>query len=336
MEKSHAAVDAACAGKSEANVAKSKLASLYGGHGDQLTIIAAFECWKKAKEMGQEARCCHKYFVAAGGMRMLSAMREQLRRELCTNGFIPKDSSRLSENSQDKGIINVVIVAGLYPWVGRLFLDGKSKRYVISDVNEQKVTLGRQSINSRITLKKKKIDPLVIYDEYYWPVLLLATEIVVAPINDDNETVSEDGNNERREDEFMSNPDTAVEVIADRWLSFKSTALDAAQICCLRERLLDAILFKITHLGKDLPPVLAASVDAIAKACDGLAGISEMIGENGKISGSVKSLLNKVIKRKKKKLKSRKLKTRCPSENQHPNYDAPSRSSRKRRREDMA
>ncbi|KAJ0446580.1 putative RNA helicase [Helianthus annuus] len=341
------------AGKSEANAAKSKLASVYGGHGDQLAIIAAFECWKNAKERGQEARFCRKYFVAAGGMRMLSAMREQLRRELCMNGFIPKDSSRLSENSQDKGIINAVIVAGLYPRVGRLFLDGRAKRY-ISDVNEQKVMLGRQSVNSRVTLKKKKVDPLVIYDEVTLgdmgfaikkcsiigplSVLLLATEIAVAPINDDNETVSEDGNKERHEDEFMSNPDTAVEVVADRWLSFKSTALDAAQICCLRERLSDAILFKITHLGKDLPPVLAASVAAIAKvlSCDGLAGISEMIGENGKISGLSTLLNNKVKKRKIYKPKSREYKPWRPSENQHPNCDAPSGSSRKRGREDMA
>ncbi|MFS8017730.1 hypothetical protein Hanom_Chr15g01383851 [Helianthus anomalus] len=98
-------------------------------------------------------RFCHKYFVAAGGMRMLSTMCEQLCCELCPNGFIPKDSYRLCENSQDKGVMNVVIVAGLDHRVGRLFLNGKSERYVISNVNDQKVTLGRQSVNSRITLK---------------------------------------------------------------------------------------------------------------------------------------------------------------------------------------
>ncbi|XP_035842657.1 DExH-box ATP-dependent RNA helicase DExH6 isoform X2 [Helianthus annuus] len=311
-------------GKTKANAAKSELASLYGGHGDQLAIIAAFECWKNAKQMGKEAKFCSQYFVHAGVMRMLCSMRQQLRRELQTNGFFPRNSHRLSENSQDGGIINAVLVAGLYPKVGRLLLpSAKSKKYVINDVGNQKVMLSRQSVNSRITLEKKDVDPLVIYDEVTrsdmgfsikkcsfigaLSLLLLATEIAVAPINNDNETTSEEGSNERREDEFMSNPDTAVEVVADRWLSFKSTALDAARICCLRERLSDAILFKTTHLGKDLPRVLAASVAAIAKvlSCDGVAGINEIKvaqqGDNVIMAGSgsddfLRSLLSNALK----------------------------------------
>ncbi|KAK9052590.1 hypothetical protein SSX86_029219 [Deinandra increscens subsp. villosa] len=273
--------------KKKANAAKSELASsLCGGHGDHLATIAAFECWKKAKEEGKERKFFSKYFVSYGVMNMLRGMRKQLEQELHINGFIPKDKSRLNRNSHDLSIIHAVLVAGLYPRVGLLLSPKeKAKRFVIQNANNQKIRLNNLSVNSRLKLQKKDGSPLVIYDEITrsdtglsikscsiigpLPLLLLATEIAVAPSD-------EEVNNEGHGDELMSNPDNAVTVIADRWLSFKSTALDAAQICCLRERLSAAIMFKIAHPGKELPEVLAACIDAVAKVLsyDGLCGVN--------------------------------------------------------------
>ncbi|KAJ0910906.1 putative hydrolase [Helianthus annuus] len=292
--------------KKKATAAKCELASLYGSHGDQLAVIAAFECWKNAKQKGQEARFCSQYFVSGGVMNMLFGMRKQLQHELYRNGFIPENSSRFSENSHDIGIIHAVLVAGLYPMVGRLHPPRKNaKRIVIENANDDKVRLHPHSVNSRLSFKKKDVNPLVIYDEITrddgglnikncsiigpLPVLLLATEIAVAPLDDedddsedDDETVYEDsdedgnGNDERCDDKIMSNPENVVKVIADRWLCFESTALDVAQIYCLRERLSAAVMFKITHPGKDLPELLAASIHAIANVLsyDGLSGIN--------------------------------------------------------------
>ncbi|KAK9076312.1 hypothetical protein SSX86_004646 [Deinandra increscens subsp. villosa] len=292
--------------KKKATAAKCELASLYGSHGDQLAVIAAFECWKNAKQRGQEARFCSQYFVSGGVMNMLFGMRKQLQNELYRNGFIPENSSRFSENSQDIGIIHAVLVAGLYPMVGRLHPPKKNaKRIVIENANNDKVRLHPHSVNSRLNFKKKDVNPLVIYDEITrddgglnikncsiigpLPLLLLATEIAVAPLDDedddgsedddDDETIYEDsdeeGNDEKRDNKIMSNPENVVKVIADRWLYFESTALDVAQIYCLRERLSAAVMFKITHPGKDLPELLAASIHAIANVLsyDGLSGI---------------------------------------------------------------
>lgn len=130
------------------------------------------------------------------------------------------------------------------------------------------------------------------------PLLLLATEIVVAPVNDgddDNEdadandfkdddedesdedkTEVHDKSGAKRGDKIMSSPGNAVKLVVDRWLSFESTALDVAQVYCLRERISAAILFKITYPQKVLPPLLGASMDATARILshDGLSGIS--------------------------------------------------------------
>jgi len=43
----------------------------------------------------------------------------------------------------------------------------------------------------------------------------------------------------------MSSPDNTVSVVVDRWLQFDASALDVAQIYCLRERLASSILFKV-------------------------------------------------------------------------------------------
>ncbi|XP_076906180.1 DExH-box ATP-dependent RNA helicase DExH6-like [Bidens hawaiensis] len=288
--------------KKKATAAKCELASLYGSHGDQLAVIAAFECWRNAKQRGQEARFCSQYFVSGGVMNMLFGMCKQLQHELYRNGFIPENSSRFSENSHDIGIIHAVLVAGLYPMVGRLYPPRKNmKRIVIENANNDKVRLHPHSVNSRLSFKNKDANPLVIYDEITrddgglnikncsiigpLPVLLLATEIAVAPLDDDDsenddettyEDSDEEGYDERVDDKIMANPENVVKVVADRWLCFESTALDVAQIYCLRERLSAAIMFKITHPGKDLPELLAASIQAIANVLsyDGPSGIN--------------------------------------------------------------
>ncbi|KAI3812291.1 hypothetical protein L1987_16998 [Smallanthus sonchifolius] len=127
--------------KKQANAAKSELASLYGSHGDQLAVIAAFECWKVAEEWGEGDRFCSQYFVSRNVMKMLSGMRKQLKHELYINGFIPEDSSSFSENSHDIGIIHAVLVAGLYPIVGRLLQHiKKRKQFFIESADKFKIT----------------------------------------------------------------------------------------------------------------------------------------------------------------------------------------------------
>ncbi|KAK9266485.1 hypothetical protein L1049_001691 [Liquidambar formosana] len=304
--------------KKRAAAAKSELASLYGGHSDQLAVIAAFECWKIAKEKGQEARFCSQYFVSSSIMYMLFGMRKQLQNELIRNGFIPEDVSSCSLNGRDPGILHAVLVAGLYPMVGRLHSPYKSgKRFVVETAGGDKVRIHPQSTNFKLLFKKSDDAPLMIYDEITrgdggmhirnctvigpLPLLLLATEIVVTPAKDDDDE-DDDGNDDDDDDEsddeeddtdedgkemhnksggqpgekIMSSPDNAVAVVVDRWLSFQSTALDVAQIYCLRERLSAAILFKVTHSRKVLPPLLGASIYAIAciLSYDGLSGIS--------------------------------------------------------------
>jgi ATP-dependent RNA helicase DHX36 len=274
--------------KKRAEAAKSELASLYGGHSDQLAIIAAYECWMNAMKRGQEARFCSEYFVNRGTMTMLSGMRRQLQNELVRNGFIPDDISSCSLNARDPGILHAVLVAGLYPMVGRLRPPHKSGRRFIETAGGDKVCLHSYSINHRLSTRKSKDCPLIIYDEITrgdggsmvirnctvtgpLPLLLLATEIAVAPLKeDDNDDEDDDDDNDdsddgadedesdedameinnqsggQREGKIMSAPENSVRVIVDRWLFFGSTALDVAQIYCLRERLAAAVLFKVS------------------------------------------------------------------------------------------
>lgn len=297
--------------KEKAAAAKAELASLYGGHSDQLAVIAAFECWKTAKESGQEKRFCSEYFVSSSTMHMLFSMRKQLQNELVRKGFIPEDLSSCSLNARDPGILHAVLVAGLYPMVGRFYkLSKNSKRYLLETASGDKVRLHPGSSNSKLSYKNFDARPLVIYDEITrgdsglltrnctligpLPLLLLATEMAVAPENnegnghdDESEKLSNEDDNDNIESEkgsnsadqhgrnIMSSPDNTVKVVVDRWLSFKSTALDAAQIYCLRERLAAATLFKVKHPREVLPPVLGASVFAVAciLSYDGLSGI---------------------------------------------------------------
>lgn len=266
--------------RKRATAAKAELASLYGGHSDQLTVVAAFECWKCAKDKGHESQFCSRYFISSSTMNMLLSMRKQLLNELVQNGFISDDVSNCSLNARDPGILHAILMGGMYPMVGRLLPPhNQNRRAVVETASGAKVRLHPHSINFKLSFSKFSGRPLVIYDEITrgdgglsikdcsitgpYPLLLLATEMVVAPANDDNDD-DDDESDEDEEDSgseedgmemhlsssgqkaerIMSSPDNNVSVVVDRWLTFESTALDVAQIYCLRERLSAAILFK--------------------------------------------------------------------------------------------
>ncbi|CAK9324402.1 unnamed protein product [Citrullus colocynthis] len=298
--------------RKKAAAAKAELASLYGGHSDQLAIVAAFDCWKNAKERGQEARFCSKYYISPSTMSMLSGMRRQLEMELVQNGFIPEDVSSCSLNASDPGILHAVLVAGLYPMVGRLLPpQKKGKRAVVETGSGGRVLLHPQSLIFELSLKQTDNHPLIVYDEITrgdggthirnctvvgpLPLLMVAKEIAVAPAkenengkgvveNDDNGNDEagvekmdiENKSNQQPEEMIMSSPDNSVTVVVDRWLHFWTKALDIAQLYCLRERLSSAILFKVKHPNGVLPSVLGASMHALAciLSYDGLSGIS--------------------------------------------------------------
>lgn len=299
--------------KKRATAAKFELASLYGGQSDQLAVIAAFECWKNAKQRGQEAWFCSQYFISSGVMNMLLGMRKQLQTELIKNGFIPEDVSSCSHNARIPGIIHAVLMAGLYPMVARLRPPHKNGRRFVETAGGAKVRLHPHSLNFKLSFKKTDDCPLMVYDEITrgdggmhvrnctvvgpLPLLLLATEIAVAPApdnedDDEDDDMSDGDADENESDEdcmeiddktsgqhgenVMSSPDKSVTVVVDRWLYFGSTALDIAQIYCLRERLSAAILFKVTHPQKALSPVLEASMYTMASilSYDGFSGIS--------------------------------------------------------------
>lgn len=265
--------------KKRAAAAKAELASLYNGQGDHLAIIAAFECWKKAKDRGQEGRFCSQYFVSSSTMNMLLGMRKQLERELFHNGFIPENTSNCSINATDPGIVHAVLVAGLYPMVGKLLPPGRGKR-LVETANGERVRL--HSPSAKPAFSKVSDQLLVVYDEITrgegmgyirnctivgpLPVLLLATEIAVAPgkenddegfgyeSNEEDDEYDSDDEDEvemnknvpaGRTEKMMSSPDSSVTVVADGWLFFESTSLDFAQVYCLQEQLLEAMLFKV-------------------------------------------------------------------------------------------
>nr|CAB3478416.1 unnamed protein product [Digitaria exilis] len=274
--------------RKRAAAAKVELASLYGGFSDQLTVVAAFDCWRRAKDRGQESQFCTKYFVSSNIMHMLSNMRKQLRNELSQRGFVPADTSACSLNSKDPGIMRAVLMAGAYPMIGRLLPPcKKAKNAVVETASGAKVRLHPHSCNFNPSFNKSSGNPLVIYDEITrgdggmyikkcsvvgsYPLLLVATEMVVAPAangNDEEEDSSEDEAEKsslvQHRDEIMSSPDNTVSIVVDRWLRFDATALDVAQIYCLRERLASAILFKVKHPQDVLPAALGASMYAIA------------------------------------------------------------------------
>ncbi|CAA0836936.1 helicase in vascular tissue and tapetum [Striga hermonthica] len=289
--------------KKRAQSARSELASLLGGNGDQLAVIAAFDCWRAAKDRGEQTKFCSRYFVSQNTMRMLSQMRKQLERELIRHGFIPEDASRCSLNARDPGILHAVLVAGLYPMVGRVVLVGRKSLVETADGN--RVRLHPFSTNARLSVRKGGVGPpLVVFNEITrgdggmfirdcsvvgpLPLLLLASEIVVGRSAEDDSGEESDCEDDSRDEDrmdttsvengerIMSLPGNSVKVLVDGWLPLESTALDVAQIYCLRERLSAAVFFKVKHPKKVLPEHLGASLYAIAciLSYDGMSGIS--------------------------------------------------------------
>ncbi|KAL6554433.1 hypothetical protein OROMI_020106 [Orobanche minor] len=293
--------------RKKAQAARLELASFLGGNGDQMAVIAAFDCWRMAKEKGEQATFCSRYFISPNTMRMLSRMRKQLEGELHRYGFIPEDVSRCSLNARDPGILHAVLVAGLYPMVGRMVPVGRKS--LVETVNGNKVRLHPFSTNAKLSYKKLNVPPLIMFGEITrgdggmyirdcsvigsLPLLMLATEIVVAPTSENDD--EDDGNDSEQGDDsdeekmegcdlldshrgkkIMSLPKNIVKVVVDRWLPLESTALDVAQIYCLRERLSAAVFFKVKHPHKLLPEHLGASLYAVAciLSYDGMSGIS--------------------------------------------------------------
>uniref|UniRef100_A0A1J3IMI5 Putative ATP-dependent RNA helicase YTHDC2 n=1 Tax=Noccaea caerulescens TaxID=107243 RepID=A0A1J3IMI5_NOCCA len=306
--------------KQKAAVAKLELAALCGGDSDHLAVVAAFECWRNAKERGLSAEFCSQYFVSPSAMKMLDQMRSQLESELKRHGIIPGDISSCSQNSRDPGILRAVLAVGLYPMVGRLCPSfGNNRRSLVETASGAKVRV--HSLSNNFNLSSRKYDEsLVVFDEITrgdggmhirnctvvrdLPLLLVSTEIAVAPTgsvdaddSDDEEdeedeetgeeeeeegdTSNEDGVDihkaeSRRGQKMMSSPENSVKLIVDRWLPFNTTALEVAQMYILRERLTASILFKVRHPRVNLPPHLGASMYAIAciLSYDGHAGLS--------------------------------------------------------------
>lgn len=267
--------------RQKAAAAKLELASLCGGDSDHLAVVAAFECWKNAKERGLSAEFCSQYFVSPSAMKMLDQMRSQLESELKRHGIIPNDISSCSQNSRDPGILRAVLAVGLYPMVGRLCpAFGNNRRTIVETASGAKVRV--HSLSNNFNLSSKKYDEsLVVFDEITrgdggmhirnctvardLPLLLISTEIAVAPAgssdSDDSDEEEEDeevgGNtNEdgmdihkeenRRGAKMMSSPENSVKLVVDRWLPFRTTALEVAQMYILRERLMASILFKVS------------------------------------------------------------------------------------------
>uniref|UniRef100_A0A453FL73 DEAD-box helicase OB fold domain-containing protein n=1 Tax=Aegilops tauschii subsp. strangulata TaxID=200361 RepID=A0A453FL73_AEGTS len=197
------------------------------------------------------------------------------------------------------GIISAVLVAGAYPMVGRLLPPRKNaRRAVLETASGAKVRLHPHSSNFNLSFNKSSGNPLMVFDEITrgdggmyvkncsvvgsYPLLLLATEIAVAPPDDVSDEDDEGSSGDeagkstlgQQKEEIMSSPDNTVSVVVDRWLRFDATALDVAQIYCLRERLASAILFKVKHPQDVLPPALGATMYAIAciLSYDGLPG----------------------------------------------------------------
>ncbi|KAL2326748.1 hypothetical protein Fmac_020175 [Flemingia macrophylla] len=256
--------------KERAAAARFELASMYGGCGDQFALIAAFECWHNSKTMGLESQFCSRYFVSQSCMRKLSSMRRKLAEELKRNGLIHGHVSSYCSNAHDLGVLQAVLLTGMYPMVGKLVFPHRSgNKFFVKTKSGVTVCLRSQSVNSTLSSQKSFDCSLVVYDEITssdWgmcirnctvvgllPLFLLSKEIAVAPAKD-----CADGH------EFMSSPENIVRVTLDGWVNFESTALDASKMIYLRERLSAAISYKVTHSTDVLPAVLRTAVDAIA------------------------------------------------------------------------
>ncbi|KAK7304961.1 hypothetical protein VNO77_42857 [Canavalia gladiata] len=267
--------------KERAAAARSELASLYGCCGDQFAVLAAFQCWLNSTRMGLESQFCSRYFVSKDTMKKLSRMRMMLAAQLSCNELIHGDVSYYCSNDHDPGILQAVLVAGMYPMVGKLLLPNESgEKFIVQTKSDDNVCMISHSLNSKLSPQKSFDCPLVVYGEITcsdWgkcirncavvgllPLFLFSKEIAVAPAKDCKEG-----------DNFLSS-DNIVRVIIDRWHGFESTASDVSLMYYLREQLSAAILYKVTHSTNVLLPVLRASVHALAciLSCDGFSDIS--------------------------------------------------------------
>ncbi|CAI5992046.1 unnamed protein product [Closterium sp. NIES-64] len=62
----------------------------------------------------------------------------------------------------------------------------------------------------------------------------------------------------------MSDPGREIVIVIDRWLRFRTTAMLAAQLFCLRERLAACFATKVHDPRKPLPPLQALTLYTIA------------------------------------------------------------------------
>ncbi|VVA90212.1 unnamed protein product [Arabis nemorensis] len=274
--------------RKKAAAAKLELASLYGDQSDHLATVAAFHCWKEAKGRGQSVKFCSKYFVSSNAMNTLDNLRDKLHGELKRHGLIPSNDSNCSLNAHDPGILRAVVAIGLYPMVGRMCPPSKNnKRSLVETITGAKVRVPWNSNKS----SSKDDEPLIVFDEITqgdWgvhirsytalptvPLLLFSGEIAVAPTESCNDEEDHEIENEgdvmdidkaagRPGEKIMLAPENSVKVVVDRWLPFKITAIEIAQMYILRERLMASILFKVKHPQENLPPHLGASMYAIA------------------------------------------------------------------------
>lgn len=297
--------------KQLAAAAKRELASSFGGYSDHLAIIAAFDKWEAAKSAGQEQQFCAKFFVSGGTMAMLSGMRQQLQSELAQKGFLPHGHHPCNLNAQDAGIVRAVIAAGTYPMIGTLLAPHSgNQKIVVQTSRGQKVRIHPHSANFELNRKNPKEfqGALVAFDEITrgekqvyirnctlvkpHPLLLISTELVVAPLSSqrqvdsrpeslvfdevdgyDDSPYDEDEEKvkarpdielERQQKQLMYSPENLVSVVVDRWLKFEATAEEAAQLFYLRQRLAAAIKHKIEQPRAAIPEKLAAAVYAVA------------------------------------------------------------------------
>lgn len=263
--------------RKKAVAAKLELALLYGGHSDHLATVAAFHCWKDAKSRCQSREFCSKYFISPNAMKMLDNMRDKLRGELKRHGFIPSNDSNCSLNAHDPGILRAVIAVGLYPMVGRICPPSmNNKRSLVETITGAKVRVPSYSNNFNMSSSKDD-GALIVFDEITrgdWglhirsftalpiiPLLLFSGEIAVAPTESCDADKSDDEEDHEVEnvgdvmdidkaagrpgEKIMLGPENPVKVVVDRWLPFKITAFEIAQMYILRERLMASILFKV-------------------------------------------------------------------------------------------
>ncbi|CAH2038738.1 unnamed protein product [Thlaspi arvense] len=283
--------------RKKAVAAKLELASLYGGHCDHLATVAAFHCWKDAKRNGRSKEFCSQYFVSSNAMKMLDNMRGKLHGELERHGLISSNDSKCSLNANDPGILRAVLAVGLYPMVGRMCPPSmNNRRSLVETITGAKVRVLSLSNNFNPSSSKDD-EALIVFDEITrgdWdvhirkstalptiPLLLFSGEIAVAPTESCDADKSDDEEDHEVEivgdvmdvakagvsrpgEKVMLAPENSVKVVVDRWLPFKITAFEIAQMYILRERLMASILFKVKRPQQNLPPHLGASMYAIA------------------------------------------------------------------------